>query len=725
MKVGPERVITDAGMMRGDRGTSVAWRRRDSMLGAATTRFIEVPVKLALLLLAMVAWPVLASGQATEAPARLEPIVVTPTRLEQQAGESPASVTVITADDIRSSPYVALDDVLRQVPSFSLFRRSSSVVGHPTTQGVSLRGVGPSGASRALVLVDGLPINDPFGGWVPWSRVPLLSIEQIEVVRGGGSALWGNGALGGVINVITRRPTETSAALEASFGNYDTRNFDVLGHGVLGPWRLSLEGNVFDTAGYRIVQPRQRGAIDTPASSEHAVFNGRLEFAPSRDLTLFLSGTFFDEDRQNGTRLQVNDTRSGTIAGGGTLRTSDGSEWKATAFAQMQRFHSTFSTQAPDRRSETLALDQQSPSTTAGGSLSWSRRLGDHYLLAGVDARWVGGETDERVFNNNVFLRTRVAGGDQLFAGAYVQDVWTLGRLVELVGSLRGDYWRSYDGFRRDTPPPAGVPARQTFEDVEHVIPSPRLAALLHATPTTDLEASVYQGFRVPTLNEQYRVFRVRNDVTVANAGLEPERMTGGELGVRQRWAPLDVRVTGFWNEVTDQIVNVTLARALPDCPVGTTCRQRQNVELTRIRGVETELEIRPLPRWRVLLSHIYTDARVVEARNQPALQGKRLAQVPDHVVTLGVRWDNPAWVNVAASVRYVGRQFEDDLNTLPLNPFTVVDLQLSRPLARWADVFLAFENLLGETYAVQRTSDGIVTTGAPRLVRGGFRLTY
>jgi outer membrane receptor protein involved in Fe transport len=217
----------------------------------------------------------------------------------------------------------------------------------------------------------------------------------------------------------------------------------------------------------------------------------------------------------------------------------------------------------------------------------------------------------------------------------------------------------------------------------------------------------------------------VRNDVTVANAALRPERMTGGELGVRQRWAPLEVRVTAFWNEVSDQILNVTLATALPDCPAGTTCRQRQNVELARIRGVETELEIRPLPRWRVLLSHIYSDAQVVESVRQPVLQGKRLAQVPDHVVTLGVRWDNPAWVNVAANLRWVGRQFEDDLNTLPLNPFTVVDLQLSRPVARWADVFLAFENLLGETYAVQRTSDGIVTIGGPRLVRGGFRLAY
>ena len=316
-----------------------------------------------LFLLVALGWPALGWAQTPEPPTRLAPVVVTPSRLEQQAGEAPASVTVISADDVRSAPYVTLDDLLRQIPSFSLFRRSSSLLGHPTTQGVSLRGVGPSGASRALVLVNGIPVNDPFGGWVPWSRVPLLSIDQIEVVRGGGSALWGHGALAGVINVITRRPTERSAIFESSFGNYDTKNFDLLARETLGPWRLSLEGNYFDTAGYKIVLPQQRGAIDTPADSRHAVFNGRLEFAPSRELTLFLSGAFFDEDRHNGTKLQVNDTQSGSIAGGATLRTSDGSEWRATVFAQMQGFHSTFSTQAVDRQSETLALDRQTASS--------------------------------------------------------------------------------------------------------------------------------------------------------------------------------------------------------------------------------------------------------------------------------------------------------------------------------------------------------------------------
>jgi iron complex outermembrane receptor protein len=172
-------------------------------------------------------------------------------------------------------------------------------------------------------------------------------------------------------------------------------------------------------------------------------------------------------------------------------------------------------------------------------------------------------------------------------------------------------------------------------------------------------------------------------------------------------------------------IANVTLGTRLPDCPVGTTCRQRRNLDLGRIRGVETELELRPARAWRLLASHLYADARVVEAPQQRSLEGKRLAQVPEHTYTLGGRYQNPAWVNVSATARFVGRQFEDDLNTLPLGSFVVVDLTFSRPFAKWGEAFVGVENLLDETYATGRTSEGVVSIGAPRLIHGGIRLSF
>src|SRR5438132_461926 len=418
---------------------------------------------LAALLLGLVAVAP-AAAQAPDDATRLEPVVVTVTRMEQKADEAPASVTVLTRDDIEHSASQTVDDLLRQVPGFSLFRRSSSLVTHPTTQGLPLR-----------------------------------------------------------------------------------------------------------------------GSIDIEADSNHSTFNGRVELLATRDASVFVSGNYFYEARNNGTPLQINHTESGAGAIGARLGTPDEGEWRLVAFADTQKFRSTFSTQAADRNSETLALDQRVPTTSAGGGLQWSHRFGANLLSAGGDARWVIGETDERVYNAGAFARTRDAGGQQFIAGVFVQDVFTPIPSLEIVGGIRGDYWYSYDATRHDTPPAAGVPAEQTFNDIERIIPSGRVALLYHATPTTDLRASAYQSFRVPTLNEQYRVFRVRNDVTVANESLRPEQLTGGELGVQQRWGPLLGRITGYWNEVHDLVANVTLTSRLPDCPVGTTCRQPQNLDLARI----------------------------------------------------------------------------------------------------------------------------------------------
>ena len=655
---------------------------------------------------------------------RLDPVIVTVTRTEQRAGDAPADVTVLTRQDIDRSPSQTLDDLLRQVPGFSLFRRTSSLVGHPTTQGVSLRGIGPSGTSRALVLLDGVPINDPFGGWVYWDRIPLQGVEQVEVVRGGGSSAWGNYALGGVINIITKKPVERAALFDGSYGNHNTLNLDGIVSEVRGPFRLGLEGNYFNTDGYPIVKKSDRGSIDINATSQHSTFNGRLDLVLSPDLSFYLRGNHYDEDRGNGTPLQNNDTEAGSFATGGRLRTGDGSDWSFSLYGDFQKFTSTFSTQAANRNSETLALDQRVPSSSVGGALQWSRRFGSHLVLAGGDFRWIEGETHEKVFNAGIFLRRRDAGGQQALVGVFVQDVYTPTPQWEIVGGVRGDYWLTYDGFRRDTPPPAGIPPSQSFANNDWLAGSPRLAALWHATPSTDLRASVYQGFRVPTLNELYRVFRVRSDVTVANPSLVPERSTGGELGIEQRWGPFQGRFTGYWNDVKDLVTNVTLATPLPDCPPGTTCRQRQNLDLSRIRGLETELTLRPSPQWRLLASYIFTDAKVVNAPQQPGLEGNRLAQVPQHGATLGVSYENPQWLTASAMARFIGPQYEDDQNTLRLGSYWVFDLFLSRRVVKWGEIYLGIENLFNTTYSVGRSSDGVVSIGAPLLVHGGIRIS-
>jgi len=682
-----------------------------------------------------------ATGEVEEA-VRLEPVVVSASRIEQRLRDVPANVTIMTREEIQQSAARTVGDLLRQVPGFSLFRRSSSLVTHPTAQGVSLRGIGPSGVSRTLVLLDGVPLNDPFGGWVYWSKVPLESIERIEVVRGGGSGVYGNYALSGVINIVTRRPEARVAQAKLDLGTRNTVDADLLASHVTGPWGVSVEGNFFRTDGYKIVREDQRGAIDIDADSSHETFNGRVDYTPSLASSLFLVGSVFHEDRGNGTPFQKNSTEAGYIATGGRLKTQDGSDWQLNLFSHLQTFNSTFSSAAPDRNSETPALDQfDVPSTALGANLQWSKQIYQgHLLTAGTDLRWIDGETNEDfTFSAALgqFTRRRKAGGEQFLAGVYMQNIFTPAPRWQVTIGGRLDLWQSFDASRVERNIQTGAITRNNpFSDRDRLAFSPKLALLYHATEQLSLRGSFYQGFRAPTINELFRPFRVRNDITEANEGLEPERLIGGEVGMDYTIAKnLLGRLTGFWNEVEDPIANVTKGVGpgnIAPCgfvPAGGVCRQRQNLDRTRIRGIEAELEYRPTSVWAISGSYLFNDTEVLSAPNQPELEGKRIAQVPKHQFSVKLSYTNPTLVNFYVQGRYVGDQFEDDLNSLKLGDFFVVDLMLWRPIpipkVSAGELFLGVENLFDRTYEVGKTTDGIVTIGAPLLVHGGIRVRF
>src|SRR5713226_292790 len=272
-----------------------------------------------------------------------ETVTVTATRSERKLGDSPADLTVLTREDLQRRSAPALDEALKQVPSFSLFRRTSSLVSHPTTQGVSLRGVGASGASRTLVLLDGVPHNDAFGNWVYWDSIPQLQIESIEVAPSGLSHLYGSSAMAGVINIVTRRPEPRTAALRAYGGSRGSGNAELFGSHTRGPLAASLGGSFFRTDGYNLVREDQRGRVDVDAASRHRTGNWRVEYSPSSRLTLFQNGRVFAEDRENGTPLQSNSTRETYLGGGLRATTVGASLWQANMFTHIDNFKSTFS----------------------------------------------------------------------------------------------------------------------------------------------------------------------------------------------------------------------------------------------------------------------------------------------------------------------------------------------------------------------------------------------
>jgi outer membrane receptor protein involved in Fe transport len=682
--------------------------------------------------------------------ALLETVTVTPSRTEERLGNIPASINILDSEDIKNSPALVADDVLRQIPTFSLFRRTSSLSSHPTAQGVSLRGIGPSGVSRTLVLVDGIPFNDPFGGWVYWTRVPMESVDRIEVIDGSSSSLYGNYAMGGVINIVGSRPSRRTVELSAQYGNRNSPKLDFFGSDVWGKLGVAVEGSFFDTEGFPIVIESERRpsavnpapGVDTKAAVNFRNVNVKLDYTPTSRINAFFRGGYFSEERDNGKVSTIdgtpegNDTRWTFASGGVRVQLPDQSDLQARVFTDIETFRSNFLAvpappQVPVARSVgRMTLNQRVPSNSVGGMTQWARAFGArNYFTAGADFRWVDGDSEEdaldAVRGQTVTLR-RISGGTQRSISAFVQDVFTPTAKLVLTLSARVDSWRNYDAHNVETNIPAGTPGagnRPTIDDTEDTVGSPRFAALYHVSDRVSVWGDLSWGFRAPTLNELYRQFRVGALLTLANDQLGPERLVGGEAGVRLQPARnLTIRSTWFDNRVKNPVSNVT-RRDLVNT------QQRQNLGRTRIWGLQNDIEYR-LASWRVMAGYVFNQAKVTEFEANPDIVGKFLPQVPEHRASLQVAYTNARWLSAALGLQYIGRQFDDDANVraVPgeseagLPGYAVVDFTLSRSLVRNLDVFLGVQNLFDEEYIVGTLP---TTIGSPRLVHGGVRVRF
>ncbi len=687
-------------------------------------------------------WLILLSAGLAGAQEPPRVVVSGEARLATPPEQSGLDVTVVKAEDLAAAPALRLDDLLRdRVPGFSLFRRNGSRTANPTAQGVSLRNIGPSGAGRTLVLLDGIPQNDPFGGWVYWSRLPVASIGRVEVTQGGGAGLWGNAALGGTIELISAEPAGDAWRLELTGGNRGTYEADVAGS-VAVPLangrsvRLFGRADRFSTDGYPTVRAGQRGPVDIAADAHADILDGgvRWEIGDATALTLKVGG--FQEDRGNGTPLTNNSTRALDFSAAldGAVR-DRGIVWQAQIYGQWREFSSTFSAVNDTRTAETPSLDQSSvPAHALGGSVALRLPLGDsHRLGLGADVRTVTGETRERFrFIGDRFTMNRAAGGEQFFVGLFAEDAWKLGPRTTLTAAGRLDWHADTDGHRRERDLATGAVTRDDrFADRDGLTFNARLGGthdLLAEPGALRIRAAAYSGFRVPTLNELYRPFRVRNDVTEANPALSPERLYGAEAGVQ--WKPASawtLSATAFHNELHRPVANVTLAQGPSNTPLfgalpaGGVGRQRQNLGRARIIGAQAEVAWTPTKAWRFEASYLFTRAEVERAESQPVLEGKRLAQTPLHQLTAGARWTEGRW-QASAQLRFSGEQFEDDLNTLRLAPAVTLDAAVSyRFTANWL-ARVSVENLLNQRAEAGRTADGLVTEGQPRLVSGGVR---
>jgi outer membrane receptor protein involved in Fe transport len=642
----------------------------------------------------------------------IERIQVTPTQTED-SGEGPVR-SILRRNQIENAGAVTLDDALRQVAGFSLFRRSGSLTANPTSQGISLRGVGANGASRAIVLLDGVPLNSPFGGWVYWNRVPLASIETVNAINGAASDVYGSGAFGGVIDIATRSTEQAFMDAEFSGGSESTAKASAIGGITFRNWAITAASQVLRTDGYVLVRENQQGRVDTPAAT--ADVTGYLTFSRrfSRGGRAFARFSSFGESRHNGTPIQTNDTRISSIDIGLDESAATLGDFSIRAYGSSEIFNQNFSAIAIDRNSESLTNRQRNPSQQIGFAFQWRQSFARQAVVAGFEARDVRGHSAEITFNTSKVTAVLDAGGRQRTFAVFGQDsIRARGWMFSVAG--RVDRWTDYDGFSNRISV-TGAPTPFSFTNRSETAFSPRVSASHALGSDVSLTASFYKAFRAPTLNELYRSFRVGNVVTTANAELVAEHLTGGEAGIafRKLSERLTLRANFFWSRISDPIANVTVSST----PTLIT-RQRQNLGAIRARGIQSQAEIKITKHLALSAEYLITDSTVLRFPANRSLEGLLIPQVPRHQFNFQTTYSPAKWT-VAVQGRLTGRQFDDDQNILPLKRYFTLDGDLSRTLTNRVMVFVAAQNLTNTRYEIGRTP--VLTVGPPTLVRAGLR---
>ncbi len=659
----------------------------------------------------------------------IETVVVTASPPDP-VGNAAFSVATLDAKDLRGQ--TQLDAALEQVPGLSLFRRDSSLSANPTVQGVTLRSIAPSGAGRALVTLDGVPQNDPFGGWVIWSSLPPEDVGAAQIVRGAGAGPYGAGALTGVIALSEARGDGVVAA-DASLGSLNGKRIAASGGTTLGPLTLFASASDEDSDGWIPVSPAQAGAADNEVTLHARNVSLRAEATPWAGTLVSLRLGAYGENRDSGL-VSAASSADGVTASLTLAHPESGDDlgYRVQAWLRNTGFSNTSASIAPGRVSTTLTNDQYStPALGFGfnaalrGSWAWFD------WEAGGDARFTQGESKEHAtFVAGAPTIGRISGGRTFVGGFYVETAAHLEGLL-LTAGLRADQWASTGGHLIQTTLATGiVTASQHTPSKSGIVPTARLGLRDELSGGLYLRSAAYAGFRAPSLNELYRPFRLGNNITEANPGLVPEKLYGVEIGGGQKLDAVSWDVTGFYNQLHGAITNVTVGHGpinVPGVgfvPAGGLLIQRQNAGDIDAYGFESEGHWQATDWLGLTLAFDYVDAHVEGGSVAPQLTGKRPAQAPRFTLTGGVHLHPIDRLNISADVRHESTRYADDQNTLPLAPATTVDARVAYRLWDGLSAYVAGDNLFNARVATTESADLVTNYAAPRVVRAGFSWT-
>ncbi|MFT6179248.1 MAG: outer membrane receptor protein involved in Fe transport [Akkermansiaceae bacterium] len=648
----------------------------------------------------------------------LEPVVV----IGERTREILPNETAWYDFEIQEFAPQTIDALLATDPSFSLYRRQSALFGNPTSSGVSLRNIGATAASRSLVLLDGIPQNDPFGGWVNWARYDPALLSRVRLSSSSQSSTWGNLSVGGSIQLTSKAIKNGQGGLTLSGGS----------HGYLAGsffqdlvsdderWRFRVGAHASQSEGYFLLQESQRGEIDRKADLETRGAFLQAEWSLNDDLEIQSRLSWFHEERGNGTALTGNSTEAFDYS----LRVLGEHQdltWQALLFYQDRQFTSVFSAAAPDRSSERLALDQfEVPGTGLGGGLTLDWEASDRLqILGGFDFRLLSGETNE---NAGTFRRRR-AGGEQDVFGAFATVKYEASPTSRIDASLRLDHWELRDGLRRETSLSTGNLLRDdSSRDRDDWEPTFSLRWEQDLADEWLFDLAVGSSYRLPTLNELHRPFRVRGDITEANPSLQPERYHFLESGLAYRLGdPFSFRFGGFHYWIDDAIANLPvtdpdeISTIFGSLPVGGSGSQRRNVDRSRVYGAEGHFD------WAIDDSvtfsgkGLWSNTRFESSPGQALLENESFPQSPAFAMNLAAHYHPGQDWRFSLEVDYQSSAYDDLLGERKLPEFCSSRLSASWQATDDLRLGARVENLFDAEIISGSSNNGLVALGQPR----------
>lgn len=630
-------------------------------------------------------------------------IIVTGQGLALPPGTPAYGSVVIDRQRLLDSASGRIENVLGDVAGFQQFRRSDSRSSNPSNQGATLRALGGNASSRTLVLLDGVPVADPFFGYIPFSALVPDRLSVVRVTRGGGSGAFGAGAVAGTIELASAaRDQLPTLAGSAFYGSRDATELSASVTPDLGGGYVSLSGRWDRSDGFQTTPKDQRVAATVPAAYDGWSTNIRAVAPISATTEIQFRGTIFRDERT----LRFAGADSSSEGQDASVRFVSRGRWQVDALAYIQARN--FSNIVISASSFRKSLNQRNtPSTGIGGKIELRPPVGgSHVLRIGADTRFASGDMYEDAYNANIPANPvtfrRHAGGRQVTTGLFAEDDWTIGKLV-LTGGVRADHWTISDGFYHQANAMTGAVTATDYAKRSDWRFSGRAGAILRFGEAIALRGAAYSGFRLPTLNELYRPFVVFPITTRANPNLKPERLKGVEVGIDLTPAAgVTLGATAFYNRLDDAIANVTVA---------TSTRERRNVNRIVAKGLELTASARAGD---FLLSASYAYSRSEVDAPGTALDGLRPAQTPRHAANATVAWAPAAGPSLSTTLRYVSNQYEDDLQTDILPHALTLDAVARLPVGHGVTLTARGENLFGETI-VTRNAGGSMDLGTPR----------